>query len=479
VFQQFTRDEKMFVGRERELNLLNKLYHKNNFQMVVMYGRRRIGKTTLIKKFIEDKPAIFFVAQEANDKLNLELFSKQVFSFFNISGQFGAFRDWQSAFDYIAERAKEQRFILAIDEFPYAVEGNISIKSILQNVIDHKLQYTNIYIILCGSHMSFMENEVMGYRSPLYGRRTSQLKLEGFDYLDSAKMLEGYGKEDIIKFYCCVGGTPHYIAQIDKTESFEQNIEELYFNASGYLYDEPMMLLQQELREPAMYNSVISAIAAGASKLNEISQYIGEERSKCIKYLQTLMNLKILHKEFPFGADEATSRKGIYKISDNCYNFWYRYVFPNKSSIEQGTGSILLKKEIIPSLSTYIGKPFEEICRQYLIRRNNNGQLPFTFTNIGCFWGAGPDKKTQVEIDIVAASRAENSIIYGECKWKNEKIGVGVLNELIQNSEVLSGYQNKYYMLFSTSGFTEGLKNTAKTMGNVELVDLDKLFHIP
>lgn len=469
----------MFVGRENELNTLEKLYNKDSFQMVVMYGRRRVGKTTLIKKFIQDKPAIFFVAQEANDKINLELFSKQVYLFFNIPPSAGAFKDWAAAFDFIAEKAKEQRFILAIDEFPYAVEENRGIKSMLQNVIDHKLKDTGLFMILCGSHMSFMENEVLGYKSPLYGRRTSQMKIEGFDYIDCSKLLSQYSNEDKIKFYCSLGGTPHYISQVNQNESFAQNIKDLYFDISGYLYDEPMMLLQQELREPSMYNSIITAIASGSSKLNEISTKIGEERSKTIKYLQTLINLRILHKEFPFGEDIASSRKGIYKISDNFYKFWYKYVFPNKPAIEQGTGRIIADTTVIPNLSEFIGKPFEEVCLQYLIRLNTAGKLPFVFTGSGRWWGNNKLKREQTEIDIVAANEKEGKIILGECKWKNQLDDISELNDLIENAELIaSGYKEKYFILFSKIPFSDEAKRMAKETANLKLVDLDILFEI-
>jgi AAA+ ATPase superfamily predicted ATPase len=290
--------------------------------MVVMYGRRRVGKTTLISNFIKDKRAMFFSAQEANDRMNITLFSKTIFTFFQMSPVHTPFETWNDAFAFIADKAKTERFILAIDEFPYAAEANKSLKSIFQNAIDHQLKDTQIFIILCGSQINFMENEVLGYKSPLFGRRTSQMKIQGFDYLDAAKMLEGFGLEDKIKMYACIGGTPHYLAQVDNEKSFEENIYDLYFDISGYLYDEPTMLLKQELREPAMYNSIIAAIAGGASRLNEIATKIGEERSKTIKYLDTLIHLNILHKEHPFGHDPSKSKKGIYKISDNCYGFW-------------------------------------------------------------------------------------------------------------------------------------------------------------
>jgi len=345
----------MFIGREKELAALNSLYGENIFQMVVMYGRRRVGKTTLISQFISGKPAIFFTAQEANDVLNLSLFSKKVYGFFDIPDSAGAFNDWHGAFEFLAKKAKERRFILAFDEFPYAAAANRSLKSVLQAAIDHNFKTTGLFIILCGSQVGFMENEVLGYKSPLFGRRTAQIKLEGFDYYDAGKMLAGFDVEDKIKFYACVGGTPHYLAQIKTNENFEDNIKRLYFGISGYLYNEPMMLLQQELREPAMYNSIVASIAGGAVRLNEIATKINEKSTKVNKYLQTLVNLHIIQKIYPIGENPQSSRKGIYRVADNCYDFWYRFVFPNIPEIETGSGDLVADSEVFgEKLSAYI-----------------------------------------------------------------------------------------------------------------------------
>ena len=465
----------MFVGREAELQTLENLYKKNSFQMVVMYGRRRVGKTTLIAKFAKGKPSMIFSAQEANDKMNLRLFSRTIYEFFRISSDFPPFETWDAAFNFIADKAKSERFVLAIDEFPYAAEGNRSLKSILQNIIDHRLKETKIFIILCGSQISFMENEVLGYKSPLFGRRTAQMNVQGFNYLDASKMLEDFSMEDQIKLYACIGGTPHYLAQVDTGKSFEDIISDLYFNISGYLYDEPTMLLKQELREPAMYNAIISTIAGGASRLNDISTKIGEERSKTIKYIETLINLKILHKEYPFGDNPAKSRKGIYKISDNCYRFWYRYIFPERAAIEQGAGKAVLNAAL-PNINGYIGKPFEEICFQYMVQKNNGGGLPFVFTRSGRWWGNSFKTKSQEEIDLVFSSSDGKKIIFAECKWRKDIKDVSLLNGLMEKSDLFSGCEDKYYYIFSKADFSEQCQTLADKAGNVRLVSLCGLF---
>lgn len=469
----------MFVSRKEELKSLENLYHKDKFQMVVMYGRRRVGKTTLINEFLKDKPSIFFAAQEANEHLNLKMFSEKVYSFFDLPETMGAFKNWHDAFMFIADRSKKQKFILAIDEFPYIVESNKGVKSILQNVIDHYFLDTELYIILCGSQISFMENEILGYKSPLFGRRTAQFKIEGFDYYDASLMLGNISNEDKIKYYACVGGTPHYLSQIDTKISFEDNIKQLFFSVQGYLYGEPNMLLQQELREPAMYNSIISAIATGSSRLNEISTKLDEDSSKTIKYIKILMDLRILHKEHPFGDNPERSKKSIYYISDNCYNFWYKYVFLNKTGIEKGVGEEIADYLVFPNLSEFIGKPaFEEICKQYIIKINKKKKLPFLATDFGIWWGNDKKEKMNTDFDVVADNKFEKQVLLCECKWRNDYSDVKEIKKLMSKIYLMPGYEKYHFMFFSKVAFSKEAIKLESENDNLKLVTLDMLFEI-
>ena len=467
----------MFVGREKELASLEKLYQKEKFQMVVLYGRRRMGKTTLITRFIEGKPAIFFTAQETNDKLNLEEFSKKVYRFFSVPEPAGAFQSWNAAFDFLAERAKKERFILAFDEFPYAAYANPGLSSILQNTIDHKFKDTGLYIILCGSQISFMENEVLGYKSPLFGRRTAQIKLEGLDYYDAAKMLPGFSPIEQLQIYSCVGGTPHYLAQIDNEETFEENMERLFFDISGYLYNEPMMLLQQELREPAMYNSIIRAIASGANRNSEIAARVGETGSTVNKYIRTLMDLHIITKTHPFGEDPETSKKAIYRLADNCYLFWYRFVFPVRQEIESGSGDIVAKRILQgEQMSDFFGKPaFEDISLQFLRRMNRTGKLPFTGTSFGTWWGNDSREKKQADIDVIMADRENRTILLGECKWRNASPELSVLREIAQKDYLMPAYKEFYHCVFSKIPYSVQAKELGK-QENILLFDVNSLY---
>lgn len=447
--------------------------------MAILYGRRRIGKTFLISKFIENKPAIFFTAQEVNDSTNLALFTRRVCGFFTLPADGLQLKSWEGAFDFIAERAKEQRFVLAFDEFPYACAANTALPSMLQAAIDHGFLYTKLFLILCGSQVSFMEREVLGYKSPLFGRRTMQMRVDGFDYVDTAKMLPGYSYEDWVKFYACVGGTPHYLAQVDPRLSFERNIKSLYFRNSGYLYGEPLMLLQQELREPALYNAIIGAVAGGASRLNDIVLRVGEEKTKVMKYIATLVDLHILVREYPFGENPAASRKGIYRIADSCYYFWYRFVFPNRSEIENGLGEMVADERVLPvePLSAFVGKPaFEDICLQYLRRLAAKRQLPFLPTQSGRWWGNDPRAKAEADVDVVLANSRTGQVIIGECKWTSGKVSGHDIEMLLGRDHLFPAYSDRYYYYFSKSGYSESASRLARESGRLQLVELDDLF---
>lgn len=464
-----------FIGREKELADLNELYSQKKFQLFVLYGRRRVGKTTLLNEFCKDKDTIFYSAEQSNDKLNLEKFSSLVFSFYG-ENNLEPFSSWANAFSYINEHQKEKKLVLVIDEFPYLVRKNKALLSELQHLIDHKLSNGNLFIILCGSYMGFMEKEVLGSKSPLFGRRTGQLQLKPFTYQISSKFLDGFTDEEKLELYGAFGGTPLYLQQINSGESFEENIKRTYLKVTSYLYEEALLLLRQEVQEPGVYSAIIEAIASGHTKANEISTKTGEDPAKCLKYIKTLCELGILHKETPFGEKE-TSRKTIYAISDFMFRFWYRYVFANRTLIETGAHQAVWLKRIEPDYNGYMGLVFEKVCADYLCAKNAKGELPILFTSIGRWWGTNPATHGQEEIDLIACDR--NDYIFGECKWRNEKLDISVLHELKAKADVFSKKRNStYYALFSKSGFTEAVINEAKSDYNIILVDLNEIMSI-
>ena len=328
-------------------------------------------------------------------------------------------------------------------------------------------------MILCGSYMGFMEKEVLGSKSPIFGRRTGQLKLLPFTFRTSKRFLEGYNHEDQFKLYGAFGGTALYLSQIQLGQSFEENIRKAYLRVTAYLYEEPLLLLRQEVQEPGIYSAIIEAIAGGHTKSNEIATKIGEEPAKCLKYIHTLCELGILYKEIPFGEKE-TARKTIYGISDLMFRFWYRYVFANRTLLETGAAEVVWKQKIAPDYSTYMGLIFEQVCREYMLEQNIQSRLPFLFTNIGRWWGTDPKSRKAIEIDLIASDG--KSYLIGECKWRNEQTDLSVLKELQNKADVFRAKREKtWYILFSKSGFSSGVKEEAEKREDIILIDLEQL----
>lgn len=455
----------MFIGREREVAALDRLYESNKFEFAVIYGRRRVGKTALINHFIDNKEAIYFMGVESNEKQNLENFSKSIIEYSSGIEAETSFLSFQSALEYVFKLAEKKRFILAIDEYPYVARSSKSLASTLQLLIDKYKDTSQLMLILCGSSMSYMEDEVLAYKSPLYGRRTAQMKIQPFSFEETCRCFKNFSDEDKALAYGIVGGTPQYLLQIDDRLSIEDNIKNTYLNPISFLYEEPTNLLKQEVREPAIYTAIITAIAVGASRMSDISNKVGEDSNICANYLKSLINLGIVKKETPYG--EKTSRKSIYSIEDNMFRFWYRFVPNNNSVIMRGAADIVYRR-IEPQLSEYMGTVFEEICKQYLWKLLLDGNSPVEFSELGRWWGNDPIEKKQTEIDIMG-EQDKKTALFGECKWTNEKVDLGVLETLIKRSKLFS-YINVHLFLFSRSGFTKGCIDKANELGNVSLV---------
>lgn len=461
-----------FIGRENELADLNGMYMQHSFQMFVLYGRRRVGKTTLLNEFCKGKKHIFYSAEQSNDKLNLEKFSSLVFQYYHETN-LEPFSSWTNALSYIDERQQEKRLVIVIDEFPYLVRKNRALLSELQHLIDHKLKNGNLFIVLCGSYMGFMEKEVLGSKSPLFGRRTGQLHMKPFAYQTAVKFLDKFSAEEKLALYGAFGGTPLYLQQVNMEESFEENLKRTFLKNTSYLYEEPLLLLRQEVQEPGVYSAIIEAIAGGYTKANEIATKIGEEPAKCLKYIKILCELGILYKETPFGEKE-TSRKTIYGISDFMFRFWYRYVFTNRTLIETGAKEAVWLRRIQPDYNNYMGLVFEKICMDYLTEQNAKGELPILFTSIGRWWGTNSAARAQVEIDLIANDGKEYLI--GECKWRNEKLDMAVLQTLKEKADVFSKTRGRtWFVLFSKSGFTQTVIEEAKKDDSLILVNLSDL----
>ncbi len=465
----------MFFGREKEIETLEKRYHSGKFEFFTIRGRRRVGKSTLLREFCRDKTdVIFFSAQETTALDNLSLLSNEVTRYLQ-TGQ-ATYDSYQTLFEDIFEASKQKRIIFIIDEFPYLANSNTSIMSMLQNLIDNYEKESKLFLILCGSSISFMENEVLAYKAPLYGRSTGQLKIEPFSFYDAQPIFENFSMQDKITMYAIFGGIPAYLNFVEDTKTVKENVIDCFFDKSTVIYDEPNMLLKEELREPAIYNSIINAIATGSSKLNEIATKTNMDSAKAVVYLKKLIELQIVHKENPVTETEL-SKKSIYKLEDNLFKFWYRFIAKNKTSIEFDYDKDSLYEDIIrPYLEDYTGRIFEEICKQFFLRHISSKEVvPFSFHQIGRWWGTNPKWKREEEIDLLMFTNDEKKACMVECKWRNEPVGMSVLEELMEKATCLPQFEQKYYGICSKSGFKPELIQYAKEHENVRLYDLDRI----
>ena len=461
----------MFIGRERELNSLNRLYDSGKFEFVVLYGRRRVGKTALINHFLKEKPSIYFMGVESNVKQNLENFSKSIMEYASGEDTDSVFQSFQGALEYVFRLSEKQRVILAVDEYPYVARASKSLASTLQRLIDEYKDKSKLMLIICGSSMSYMEDHVLAYKAPLYGRRTAQIKLLPFSFDDVCGYFGNYSIEEKALAYGIAGGTPQYLLQIDDNRSIEENVKLTYLNPDSFIYEEPVNLLKQEVRDPALYMAIITAIAAGASRMSEIAGKVGEDTNICSTYLRHLVNLGIVRKETPYG--EKASKRTLYSIADNMFRFWYRFVPGNVSLISRGASDLVYRR-IEPFFADYMGRVFEEICMQYLWKLLLDGKSPIEFTSLGRWWGNDPVRKRQAEIDVMGEQDTKTAL-FAECKWTNEKIDQSVLETLIERSQLFS-YKNRHYFLFAKAGFTKGCREMANKIGNVRLVQFKEMF---
>ena len=472
----------MFIAREAELKFLADCYEKDKAQLVVLYGRRRIGKTETLHEFCKDKPHVFFTCTQSTDQIQLARFSDAVLKK-NIpaSTYLTTFSDWEKALSSVAELPfGEQKKLVVIDEFPYMCSSNKSIPSILQNLWDSQLKDTNVMIILCGSSMSFIEKEILSKKNPLYGRATGIYKMEEMSFYDAMKFFPDYSDRDKVVTYSILGGIPHYLNQWDPDLSVSDNIKRNTLSKGCVLYSEVDFLLHEELRETAIYSAIIHAVALGSTRLNEISQksLIGDN-SKTSVYLKNLVELGIVVRELSVDAktkEQANQTRGRYKLSDNFFRFWYTYGFANISQLEDGDVDGVYEYNVEPTIQQFASYAFEDICRQFLRQKQKERQLPFRFSRIGRWWGkstvrdpAAPNglRVAETEIDILAISSDAKKYLVGECKFRNSPFSYSDYLDLSAKLQSQKETAALYYALFSASGFDEKIAcetDASKTM---------------
>ena len=450
----------MFIDREMELEQLEKRYASEQAELFVLYGRRRVGKTELLRIFCGGNPHIYFVATLSSDADQLMAFSQAVWAFSHAEVPEGfTFPSWEAAFGQLA--GLPGRPIVVLDEFTYLIGGNRTIPSILQKAWDEHLQQTRLFLVLCGSHIGMMEKEVLGYQAALYGRRTGNILLQPLSLPAAGLFFPNASPVEKIEAWAVLGGMPYYLRAFADGEELFTQIRQIILDPQGLLYDEPRLLLLEELREPRNYFSILRAIAHGNTRLNEISQAakVGAA-STTNRYLDVLQQMQIIERIVPVTEGRPDkSRKGIYRITDHFLRFWFRYVHPNQGSLDIGLADAVVKNRVQPTFEQHVSVAFEEAARMYVARLARSGGLPFIPERIGGWWDRDG------EVDVVALSHSEKTILVGECKWSQKAVGTNVLDDLKRNAVPLlaSGpWERVIYVLFARAGYTKAVSGLAQ-----------------
>lgn len=482
----------MFIGREAELKFLQDKYTEERGQLIVLYGRRRVGKTETLHEFCKDKPHVFFSCTQTTDLVQLRNFSSRMFKE-NIPAKnyISEFADWEKAFRAVLDLPYgNQKKLLVIDEFPYMCRGNKSIPSILQNLWDAELRDSNVMIILCGSAMSFIEKELLSEKNPLYGRATGIYKMKEMGFYDAIKFFPEYSDRDKVLTYAVLGGIPHYLRQWNPKLSVDENIKRNILTKGCILYSEVEFLLHQELRETPIYNSIIEAVALGNTKLNDISQKsLLEDTAKTSVYLKNLMELGIVEREFSVDSkikERANTGRGTYRLTDNFFRFWYAFGFANYSQLEDGDVDGVYEYVVKPALHEFASFAFEDVCREFVRMLQKKNELPFRYSKIGRWMGKTTvrDEKAsdglrtaETEIDLLCIGKDAKEYLVGECKFKGVPFSYSEYLDTLAKLTPLKEKSKFYYALFSESGFDQKILDCA-AMNETQLYSLEDIVEI-
>lgn len=464
-----------FLGREKEILVLEKEYARDG-GFVVIYGRRRIGKTTLIKQFIKSKTAFYFLATKEVESQSMKRFAGVIArTTGNSVLQKAAFSDWLDLFQAVADYKPNEKKVLVIDEFPYLVKVNDSFPSILQNAWDEILKDSNVMLILCGSLISMMKKHALSYESPLYGRRTAQMRIAPLPFTTVYEN-QKLSFEEAAEQYSITGGVPKYMEFFSDGQPLYEQIKENVLSKNGFLYEEPNFLLTDEVQVPTNYFSIIKVIADGNHKLGMIAGILGLETSALTPYLKTLSELGFIEKQVPVTEKNAEkTRKGLYFISDNFLRFWFRYVYPYKGELELDNMQISLDELDKDFKEKFVAFAYEDICKEIFARLCSDKAIDFTPSKIGSYWLN--DKSGNTQIDVMAVDTVNKRLFAGECKYHNQPVNADMYFELVKkvdnSSEIKSAFKDYtvIYGVFSKSGFTSRMTDISNSNPNLFLIN--------
>lgn len=468
-----------FIGRKNELHTLNTEYNRNS-SFVFIYGRRRVGKTTLIKEFLKNKTAFYYLATEELESQSMKRLANVIArTTKNTLLQKIEFTDWLDLFQLIADYKPEEKKVLVIDEFPYLVRTNSAFPSILQNAWDEFLKDSNVMLILSGSLIGMMQKHALSYDSPLYGRRTAQMRLTPLPFT-SIYETQNLPFEQAVEQFALTGGVPKYLEFFEDGRPLEEQLKDAVFSKNGFLYEEPNFLLKSESLTAVNYFSIIKTIADGNHKLSKIASALGQESSSLTPYLSTLSNLGFIEKRTPITEkNPEKSRKGLYFIADNFLRFWFCYVYPYKGELELDNMQIVLDEIHKDFKEKFVAFAYEDICKDIFAKLCSNNAISFVPSRIGSYWLNDYDGDT--EINVMSVDHQNKQVFVGECKYHTKPVDAPVyftLKEKVDNAAEIRKSFPKYnviYGLFSKSGFTKRMLDIAKENPNILLIHEDHL----
>ena len=447
----------MFVNRQNELKTLESEYRAKDFRLTVLYGRRRVGKTTLLKEYMKNKPALYFLVTLESKAIVLERLQMIVADYFNDNFLRNiTLKDFKQLFEYIATKSLEKKLIIIIDEFQYLSKTDKSIPSQFQYIVDEILKNKNIHLVLCGSIISMMHEQTLSYNSPLYGRRTSAIKLEALKFEYIKEFFPNKSQTELIELYAVLDGVPKYLEMFTQGRDIFSMIEQNILSSSAYLYDEPRYILQNEVNEPITYFTILETIALGEHKLGNIANRLGKNVQNISSFIAKLIELNVIYKDVPITEENpAKSKKGLYFIKDNFFRFWFYYVLRFKSQLEIENTEYVLKK-IKENFNGFVAKTYEDLAIEYTMKN-------FELLKCGRWW------HKDTEIDLVGVGT--DFLVVGECKYSNKKVGTDILEQLQAKAKKIElKLPIKKYLLFSKSGFTNNLLEVAKNDDAIILV---------
>ena len=448
-------DKAPFVGREREVKLLQRLWQSQKAELLILYGRRRIGKTRLLTRWLEiDRPrAVYWVAEPTSAYDQLRSFSQALYNFANpglpAPDNF-SYASWAQAFQQVARLAQDERLAVIIDEFTYLLAVESGIAGLLQNTWDHALKESNLFLAISGAHIGMMERDVLSYQAPLYGRATALLKLLPMPFADTHEFFPRYRPDERVAIYAMLGGVPAYWERFDPAASIDQNIRSQFLETNTLLQDEPRLLLQDFISEAHNYVAILRAIAYNNRTPKEIAGFTGLAEKHIPAYISKLVETGFVERRTPVTAP-ASARSGRHYISDPFLRFYFRFLSRRQAQLALGVQDQALA-EIKRHLLDFIGThTWEELCQEWLLRVGAQGKLPFSPDQVGSAW----TKKAQV--DVVGINPMEKTLLLGECKWSPEVMERSVLRDLVEKTAIIVPAQGKwtvYYLGFARSGWT-------------------------